>query len=181
MTVPPQPPGLIWRLTSLHHSLLFETFSSLGNCALALDCFPSYFFDLSLCSLLFEYSQILTKVLSFSLSLGHLIHNTGFNYQIMSHTPSSAPPPCFFKSFDAFALTNNGIGFFTKASEDPLDLIAAGLYVSFPTLMSSCPFHHSQDRQTGICIFEHTQIRPTLGHLYKLFIPLEKISLLLAI
>lgn len=82
---------------------------------------------------------------SFKLSLGHLIHNTGFNDQIMSHTQSSTPRPCFFKSFDASALTKNETGFFTKANEDPLDLIAAGLYVSFPMLMSFSPFSRQTD------------------------------------
>lgn len=166
--VPLQLPGLIWCLTSLHNSLLFETFSSLGDCTIALDCFPSYLFDLSPSALLFECSQKLTKFLSFSLSLGHLIHNSGFNYQIMSHTQSSTPPPCFLKSFDAFVLTKNEIRLFAKANEDPPKLIAGGLSVSFLVLMSFP--HHSRDRQTGICISEHTKLSPTLEHLHKLFI-----------
>lgn len=168
ITVPLQLSGLFWCLTSLHNSLLSETFSSLGDSALVLDCFPSYLFDLSLSTLLFECSQKVTKFLSFSLFLGHLILNSDFNDQIMSQAQSSTPPPCFLKSFDAFALTKNEIRCFAKANEDPRELTAGGLYVSFLTLMSFP--HHSRDRNSGTCVSEHIKLSPTLGHLHKLFI-----------
>lgn len=140
------------------HSLLFKTFSSLGEHALALDCFLSHLFDLSLSSSLLEYSSTLTKVHSFSLSLGHFIHNTNFNYQIMSQAQPSTPPPLLRKTLNVFALTMNEIRLFTKANKDPPDLIAASftlcLMIYPPDLCSSF-----SSRQAGIYTFEHTNLR----------------------
>lgn len=167
ITVPLQPLGLIWHLTSFFHSLLFETASSLGDCALALDCFPSHLCDLSLSSLLLEYRQILTKVLSFSLSLGHLVHNTGSMIRSCHmHNCPLHSPPCLCNDWDW-----NQALYQDQQRPTRSDCWWPLCLIFYPPDTSSSFL----SKQTGICIFAHNKLSPTLRHWHLLFISLGKI------
>ena len=173
ITVSLQPLGLIWHLTSLHRSLLSETSSSLGDCALALDYFHStsvtFPFILSCLNTerYFPRFPPLVSPLGISPSTLATIIRSCHTHNLLLH------PLCFIKPFNAFALTENEIRFFSKADKDACALTAASLYVSFPSLLA-CPCH-AGDKPTGIYISEHTKLSPMWGHLHLLFVSLGKI------
>lgn len=165
ITVPLQPLGLIWHLTSMLHSLLSETFSSLGDCALALDGFlPTSLTFLFLlgCSNTVQHLLRFTPLVS---PLG--ISPTPLTSIIRSCHMHNLPlsPPLLLKTVNVFALTKNEIRLFTKANKDPPDLIGAGF--------SLCLISYPPDLCSWLVFISLNT--PTSGHLHLLFAPLEKI------